>query len=288
MRKILYLVAALLLTANSFAQTPASFNYQAVIRDATGNIQANQNVAIDLKILQGKFSDSVVYTEFWNIQTNALGLINLEIGSKDSLAFGKINWQNGPFFIAVTVDGEYLGSSQLLSVPFSMQADKATFANTAQVAIDDKVDDADADPTNEIQDISLVGDQLSISGGSTVTLPNGGSDTPQTLSIAGQQLSISNGNTITIPDRFRDNDDDPTNELELPLQQASDANKSLVADGAGKVSWQTTAGGGVTETQVDAFVANNGYQLSADDADIDPANEIQDLLLISLQISNSI
>ena len=69
--------------------------------------------------------------------------------------------------------------------------------------------DADADPTNEIQDIVFDGVDLSISSGSTVdlsVLQDGTTDADadpnneiQTLSINVDQLSISGGNTLTLP-----------------------------------------------------------------------------------------
>ncbi|WP_116108549.1 hypothetical protein [Lewinella sp. IMCC34191] len=57
--------------------------------------------------------------------------------------------------------------------------------------------DADADPTNEIQDITLSGRELSISGGSTVTLP---AEMPQELKLEGRTLSLSgNGGSVELP-----------------------------------------------------------------------------------------
>ncbi len=207
MKKLLYLFIALLLTPGSFAQGPKRFNYQAVLRDASGGILVNKQVILKLEIIRGELPGTVIYSEEWNIETNALGLINLEVGEGNPDEFEAIGWSNGPFFISVTVDGEPLGTSQLLSVPFAMQA---------QHVSNDQVEDDDADPLNEIQDISLSGNQLSISRGSTVTLPStggGGGGTP------------------------------------------------------------------LTEAEVDAYVSNNGYQLSVDDGDIDATNEIQDLSL---------
>ncbi|PPK84597.1 hypothetical protein CLV84_3759 [Neolewinella xylanilytica] len=58
-------------------------------------------------------------------------------------------------------------------------------------------EDADADPTNELQDISLTGRELTITGGSTVTLP---SEAPQQISLSGNTLSLSgNGGSVELP-----------------------------------------------------------------------------------------
>ena len=239
MRKFTLQIIILLLTLGSVAQTPGTFNYQAVIRDASGNIISNSEIQINISIVQENENGTVVYSEDWNVETNAFGLVNLEIGSKDLQSFKAINWMDGPYYFSLSVDGEYLGASPLLSVPF---------AQLAQKVVEGGADDADADPTNELQD----------------------------LSISGHQLTISGGNTITLPDNTRDADSDPTNEIELPSQTTDDANKALVADGTGAVSWQTVAvDTKLTETEVDDYVSNNGYQLATDDGDTDATNEIE-------------
>ena len=76
--------------------------------------------------------------------------------------------------------------------------------------------DADADPTNELQDLSLSGNTVSLSGSSaTIDLtPYLDNTDNQTLSISGNTLSISNGNSVTLTDNVNDADADPTNELQ--------------------------------------------------------------------------
>ncbi len=61
----------------------------------------------------------------------------------------------------------------------------------------DNVNDPDASPTNELQTLSVVGSDLTISSGNTVTLPAGSDN--QTLSFDGtDEITISGGNTIDI------------------------------------------------------------------------------------------
>ena len=61
------------------AQSPEFINYQAVVRDGSGNITANQNVGIQLSILQSTAQGSVVYQETFSPVTNSFGLVNLQI-----------------------------------------------------------------------------------------------------------------------------------------------------------------------------------------------------------------
>jgi hypothetical protein len=53
----------------------------------------------------------------------------------------------------------------------------------------------DNSATNELQNLSIAGNQLSISNGNSVNLPA----ESQTLALSGNQLSISNGNSVNLP-----------------------------------------------------------------------------------------
>ena len=66
-------------------------------------------------------------------------------------------------------------------------------------SLQDGVDDADNNPTNEIQSLSLATTNLSISGGNTIDLSSIDTDTDdQTLSLSSTNLSISEGNTVDL------------------------------------------------------------------------------------------
>jgi hypothetical protein len=126
MKKLLFTSLGLFLLIMSYAQTPDGFNYQAVIRDSDGNIKTNEQVSITISIIQGNADGEVVYLETHNPTTNNNGLINLIIGkgnSSDNL--GNINWSKGPYYLKIEVDGESMGTSQLMTVPFAKYADKA-------------------------------------------------------------------------------------------------------------------------------------------------------------------
>ena len=134
----------------------------------------------------------------------------------------------------------------------------------ADIADGDDVDDADADPGNELQDITFnpVTNELSISNGSTVTLPSGGTDADadpmnelQTISKSGNTVTLSDGGG-SFTDEVDDADNDPTNEIE---------------------TWTTLAG-------IPADIADGD---DVDDADADPSNEIQQLSLSGDQLSLS-
>ena len=130
MKKILPIIFCVLLTIQTYAQSPDSFNYQAVIRDGAGEILSEQTVGVQMTILQGGATGSIVFRETFNQATNAFGLLNLKIGTGSAVSgdFATIDWSNGPFFVETSLDisggtsYQVLGASQLLSVPFALYA----------------------------------------------------------------------------------------------------------------------------------------------------------------------
>jgi trimeric autotransporter adhesin len=117
-----FLISALVL-----AQAPGSFKYQAILRDASGDIKASTNANILIDILKDSSTGTNVYAETFTAKTNAFGLINLEIGNGTLVSgnFKTIDWSAGPYFVKISVDGTEMGISQLLSVPYALYATKA-------------------------------------------------------------------------------------------------------------------------------------------------------------------
>ncbi len=102
------------------AQSPHTFNYQGILRDDAGQAIPSSQVNIKLRILTGSPQGQEVFTETHHTETNAFGLFNLQVGSGNSLE--GINWDQGSYFLEVSVDGQPMGSSQLISVPFALHA----------------------------------------------------------------------------------------------------------------------------------------------------------------------
>lgn len=142
MKKIFTFLAAVLVTASLWAQSPEKMSYQAVIRNADNNLVANTVVGMQISILQTSADGVTVYTETQTPTTNANGLVSLEIGTGDSSDdFSTIDWANGLYFIKTETDPSggtnytITGVSQLLSVPYALHAKTAetitgTFAVT--------------------------------------------------------------------------------------------------------------------------------------------------------------
>ena len=136
MKKLFTLLSAVLLTATVWAQTPQSFKYQAVARNAGGDVVADQAVGMQISILQGSTSGTAVYVETFMPTTNEFGLLNLNIGEGTVVSgdFTTIDWSADTYFMKIEMDMtggttyEEYGISRLLSVPYALHA--KTAANT--------------------------------------------------------------------------------------------------------------------------------------------------------------
>jgi hypothetical protein len=132
-RTILTLAALLGFTLTAFSQAPQSFPYQTIIRDAQGDVVANQNVSLRMTIIQGPLPGTNVYQETHTVMTNAFGLVNLEIGGGTTGAtlndFSAIDWSTGDYHVRVELDlaggSNYtlMGTTQLQSVPYALYAE---------------------------------------------------------------------------------------------------------------------------------------------------------------------
>ena len=134
MKKVFTFLAAVLLTASVFAQSPEKMSYQAVIRDASDILVTDTQIGMQISILQGSTSGTAVYVETQEPTTNTNGLVSLEIGAGTVVSgdFATIDWANGPYFIKTETAVEaplttytITGTSQLLSVPYALYAANA-------------------------------------------------------------------------------------------------------------------------------------------------------------------
>lgn len=135
MKKLVCLIAiAALFVQLTFAQIPSGFNYQTVVRSLSGNILANTEIKMRISILRETTEGAPVSVETFTTRTNAIGLVNLIVGSLD-VSFKQIDWSEGPYFLKVELDEKggtnfsFIGTSQLLSVPYAFHARMADSAN---------------------------------------------------------------------------------------------------------------------------------------------------------------
>lgn len=162
-KNLLLIISLFLTSLIVVGQAPQKIDFQAMARDGAGNPLLMQTIGVRISVYEG---GSSVYTERHTPQTDDYGLFSLQIGDGTPLSgnFNSIDWSLGNHSVKVEVDpnGGYvylnMGTSQLTSTPYALYGE-----------------DDDADPGNELQTLSIVGNDLTISDGNTVTLPGGGS-----------------------------------------------------------------------------------------------------------------
>lgn len=208
------------------AQAPQGFRYQAVARDASGNVITG---IIDIRFVLKEDDPNGLtrYEETHQASTNSQGVFELTVGDGAIISgnLETIDWAHHQYWLQVKMktpganDFTLMGASQLLSVPYALHA--ATAGNSMQegpgITIENGIisNTGDLSDQNELQTLMVNGNQLSISDGNTVTLPTGttysagygitinnntiaaadpsATNEIQTLSLNGQQLSLSNG-----------------------------------------------------------------------------------------------
>lgn len=127
MKKItLTLLLSIAIGLLTWGQVPQLINLQSAYRDQQGEVVANQDLDIMITLRAGTAEGESVYTETHTVTTDAQGIVNIALGSKDELQeFSSIPWDQ-PIFIQIDVklSGESsfttIDVSQLLSVPYAL------------------------------------------------------------------------------------------------------------------------------------------------------------------------
>ena len=130
MKKLYPLLFTLLLSAAAGAQAPQSFNYQAIVRDQTGNVVANRSIVLRIAVLNGSASGPTLYQESFTVTTNQFGLVNVSVGTGTPVSgsFPTIDWSASAKYLQTAInfnDGngfQVMGASQLVSVPYALFA----------------------------------------------------------------------------------------------------------------------------------------------------------------------
>jgi hypothetical protein len=134
MKKLFFAVIAILaISSIAFAQVPQHFNYQGIARDAQGNPLRNQNMTLKLSVLPTADASVAEYEEIQSVKTNEFGLYTLQIGNGTAVlgSMKSVKWETGNKYIQVGIDPSGgsnfidIGTTQLLSVPYAIYADKA-------------------------------------------------------------------------------------------------------------------------------------------------------------------
>jgi hypothetical protein len=113
MKRILLTLLSVLFCAITFAQSvPQGINYQAVARDANGDVLMNQALTIQFSVISDitTIPPTISWQETYTVSTNDYGLYTAIIGQGtatsvgSSAAFDSINWGASNHLLKVEVD----------------------------------------------------------------------------------------------------------------------------------------------------------------------------------------
>ena len=161
MKKIQLTLTSILFYAISFAQSvPQGINYQAVARDVNGDVLMNQALTIQFSVISDITTSTISWQETHTAATNDYGLFTAIIGQGTSTSLGSsttfdlIDWGSTTHFLRVEINGVDMGTTQLISAPYSLHAKTADNIN----------------PSDELQTLTISGDTLFISNGNYIII----------------------------------------------------------------------------------------------------------------------
>ncbi|MCF6182597.1 tail fiber domain-containing protein [Lutibacter sp.] len=131
-QKSILTVLLLFIALTAIAQQ--GINYKALIKDSSGNVVANQSVTIQFIIYQGVALTNNVYQESHTVNTDANGIVivNIGKGTVNSGVFANINWGADQHFLNVQVNTGTglvdLGTTEFMAVPYAKHATTAATA----------------------------------------------------------------------------------------------------------------------------------------------------------------
>jgi uncharacterized protein (TIGR02145 family) len=286
MKKLLTLLFSLATLVGSAQNVPYGISYQAIALDQNGQPIPgidivgrpidDAEIGVRFTILDGSASGPEIYQEEHEVLTDLYGMFQLVIGQGLQVSaegFSDINWVGEKFLkVEISVDNngsfELSAVQQLMSVPYSF---------LAQDVINN--DDADADPTNEIQTLSIVGDSVKLTDGGAIRLPIDPDTDPvneiQFISLSGDTVFLSNGGSFVLP---VDPDLDSTNEIQF-LSRIGDT--VYLTDGGSFVLPVDPDLDSTNEIQFlsrigdTVYLTDGGSFVLPVDPDLDSTNEIQ-------------
>ena len=115
------------------AQAPQGFNYQATVRNSSGDLIINTNVYFKFNVIQGSQTAVPIFTETHYVPTDDLGQVNLVIGqgTPTTGTFSELDWSLGSYYLGIelSINGTNnyvaMGTTQLLSVPYALYAENS-------------------------------------------------------------------------------------------------------------------------------------------------------------------
>jgi hypothetical protein len=279
--------------------------YQAVARDASGNLAAKRTIFVQTTILKNSATGTVMYSDQHKVSSNADAMFTVVVGQGTFVSgtynkLTNIPWGNDKFFfnikicIAPTLPGTGwkpvftdLGTTQFWSVPYALFSGKSSDSLTLTIKgttrqlklgsykpIFFSVADNDSSTTNEIQTLTRNGGRINLSmNGGLVTLPDSSAiNELQSISRNGGRIVLNlGGGYITLPDSSA------TNELQTLSKTGSTISLSQGGGSIQDDDKQTLSISGTSNIKTIAISNGNNVKFNNNDADSSSTNELQSL-----------
>ncbi|HEA31086.1 MAG TPA: hypothetical protein ENH91_14025 [Leeuwenhoekiella sp.] len=250
-----------------FAQTPEKMSYQAVVRYNDNSLVMEANVGLKILIRKANPDGTIMFEETHDVLTNRNGLASIEIGTGSSAGsgFGSIDWSQGPYFIETRIDPNggsnysVRGTSEILSVPYALQAKTANILNGTiiesqisnldhysdmdingeEVAFSGWDKDASNDFSGNYTDLEEIPSLYTTVQVDSILLANRteAKNYIQSLSLEDKKLIISGGNSISLESWDADDSDDFSGDynalFNIPKLYTKDQVDSLLVVNAG-------------------------------------------------------
>jgi len=294
-RRYYVLLILLLVGATSFGQNvPLGIFYQAVARDNYGKELVNRDIDVKFSIISGNPLGTVVYQELHSkVNTSKFGVFSLIIGHGTPTGgtygeLSQIQWGQAYHYLRIEVkfDNDFIdmGTIQFLAVPYALYAQKSLEPGPAGAKGDPGPKGDPGDPASDKQTLSFDQSNLAISGGNSVPLTSLLQNLTITNSPEGNYLGISRGNSVLLASAEADGD--PTNEIQdltissdklkitkNPLATTWDLTRYLDNTDNQALSWNA----GTRKLGISGNAGTIDLSELKNDADADPANELQNL-----------
>jgi hypothetical protein len=138
-KNLLLTFAATVVTMAAVAQTDG-FSYQAVVRNAQGELISSKNVQLRLTLTAA--DGTLLYQETQTAKTNDYGVLSVTVGAGKAVqnTFSNVDWTKGDIAMKVEIDANGgtnytdLGITKLQAVPYAYFAANSPGGNGVQVA----------------------------------------------------------------------------------------------------------------------------------------------------------
>lgn len=136
-----FFLAFFISISNLSAQAPLGFNYQGVALTNAGTPVSNKVISLRISLIESQQLGSIRFQETHNVNTDAYGQFSVIIGNGQTTTgkMSDVQWSKFPYYMKVELDLNggtayvFVGTSQLLSVPYALYANNA---GAASISVD--------------------------------------------------------------------------------------------------------------------------------------------------------